>query len=149
MVRTCCRTLSAVVLIVLLAACQSTEPPKGRSGTGNAENKAEMARVVEQARTLSDVIDAEGSWEANITTYGQTSLTATVPGGTPSARAEELADELMALLWRSRLDPINGMGATVVLPEMSPSQSSLAGRLIQTRDGFGRLSEKLGPRPPR
>jgi len=108
-----------------------------------------MTRVVEQARALPDVLDAKGGWVANITTYGQTGLSATVPAGTPPARADVLAEELMTLMWRSRIDPINDMGATVTVPGAVPGEPPLAVRFAQTSEEFGRLAEKLGPRPTR
>lgn len=144
------RLLPVLVLALVLAACQ-VGGPDGREPRppSEAENKAEMARVVEQARTLESVIDARGDYDTSFTTYGYTALIASVPADTPAARTEELADELVALLWRSRIDPINVMGSRVVVPGGDPSRGSLAGRTIDTTDGFTRLAEELGPRPPR
>lgn len=151
MPRSCWRLLPTLVLVTVLAACQTAhEPPRGPSRPTGAQNKAEMSRVVEQARGLGQVIDVRGVYETSLTTSGQTDLIATVPDGTPPARTEELADELIALIWRSRIDPITTMGATVVLPGGDPSRGSLAGRGIDGSDGgFDRLAQKLGPRPTR
>ena len=149
MLRRCVRLLPIVVLVVAATGCQAADGPSGRpSSPSNAQNAAEMARVVEQARALDTVIDVKGVYDTSLTTYGQTDLIATVAAGTPAARTDELADELIALIWRSRIDPITSMGASVVPPGGDPSQGSLAGRSVDSGGGFTRLAEKLGPRPP-
>lgn len=147
MVRGVARVLSVLALVVVLAACQAADPPREPTGPSKAENTAEMTRVIEQARALGGVTVVEGGYDTSLTAYGQTGLTATVPAGTPQTRAEELADELVALVWRSRLDPIATLGATVLVPGADPIQPPLAGRFIQTREGFDRLAATLGPRP--
>ena len=148
--RRCVRLLPIVVLVVAATGCQAADGPSGRpSSPSNAQNTAEMARVVERARALDTVIDVKGVYDSSLTTYGQTDLIATVPAGTPAARTDELADELIALIWRSRIDPITSMGASVVPPGGDPSRGSLAGRSISSGGGgFTRLAEELGPRPP-
>ena len=125
------RLLPVFVLALVLAGCQvggpdSREPLRPSS----AQNTEEMARVVEQARALESVIDVRGVYDTSFTTYGSTNLIATVEAGTPPARTKAVADELIALMWRSRIDPINTMGSRVVPPGGDPSRGSLAGRSI-------------------
>ena len=138
--------LLGVAVVVLLAACQSPPPAGRQDQPTNDENKREMVRVVEQARTLPDVLDARGSYSTSLTTDGKTAISVTVPETTAEPRLEQLLDEVERLLWTSSIRPVVTLNVSVRGPEPDPTQPPKLGRFYPL-DQLAQLDTKFGPRP--
>lgn len=138
-------TLLLGAVLALLVACQSPAPATEDQPT-NAENKAEMVRVVEKARTLPDVLDAKGNYSTSLTTDGKTGISVTVPEATAEPRLEQLMDEMERLLWTSTIRPFTSLSVVVLGPAPDPTQPPKAGRSYPL-DQLAQLDTKFGPRP--
>ena len=139
-------TLLLGAAVALLVACQSSAPASQDQPT-NGENKREMVRIVEQARTLPDVLDAKGNYSTSLTTDGQTSISATVSQATAEPRLEQLMDEMERLVWTSTIRPITTFSVVVLGPAPDPTQPPKAGRSYPSDEEFAQLGAKFGPRP--
>lgn len=132
--------------VALLVACQSPAQTEEGQPT-NGENEAEMVRVVEQARTLPDVLDAKGDYSTSLTTDGKTGISVTVPTATPEPRLQQLMDEMERLLWTSSIRPITSLSVVVLGPAPDPTQPPRAGRSYPGDEALAQLGAKFGPRP--
>lgn len=137
------RRLALLAAVAVLGAVGCAAPKPRPDGD---DNRRQMALVVEQARRLPDVVDAEGDWSGNITTYGYVGVGVEVPAGTSEKRKQELVEELERLVWRTTVDPIESL--SVGVGEVNQPRDVIApGSHYNTEADFARLTEKYGPRP--
>jgi len=126
--------LAGLAALVLLG-CGSYHPRPSKA------NVAESNAIIQRLSDLPGVVRADGGYNFDLEDPGSAQISIAVRAG---ANLEAVADDAVAAVWRSRLDPIRSM---TVLVGRRDKPTINVDRHVDFVDEKADLTRRYGPRP--